>query len=320
MRHTSGWIKLHRTLTEGDIAQNSNRLTLFIHIITRANYKPSKIEWRGKSHILKRSQMLTGIADLSLMCKISAASVKRQLDYLIDSGALERQTSKSGTIITVCNYDRYQSENDFEETKRNDSEPDRDIDCEPVCDVESEPVSAVHSEELRTNKKELRINTSHSANEDENCLELVSPEIMPQETKKKASKKKRKTKAVSKTITKSDGTFVWEAYSSAYDKQYGHLPIRNAKVNALCSQLVKRIGKSAPEVAAFYVSHRASWYVQKLHMLEYCVKDAEKLYTEFQAGIQMTNQQAKQCDFKQSLDEAGDAYMRSIEEMGIDIS
>lgn len=305
-----------------DIAQNNNRLALFLQIITNANYEPTRIEWDGKPKMLKRGDMLTSIAELSFMANASTGTIKRQLEYLIKTNTIKKLSNERGTILSVVNYEKYQHNSDDDLSNDLSNDPAFGIADgrvnEPLSGPVNEPLSGPLSEplmeELRTNKKELRIKSSHSKNEDENSLEIIDS----QKPKKTAAKKKRKTKAVSKNLTKSDGSLVWEAYRLAYHNQYNHEPIRNAKVNSLCSQLVKRIGKSAPEVAAFYVGHRASWYVQKLHMLEYCVKDAEKLYTEFQAGIQMTNKQAQQCDMAQTLDQAGDAYMRNLDKLGLD--
>lgn len=89
------------------------------------------------------------------------------------------------------------------------------------------------------------------------------------------------------------GGSVWNSYSLAYAKRYGTNPTRNAKSNALCLQLVKRIGQEdAPAVIEFYLTHNDRWYVQKCHALEYAVKDSEKLHMEWKRGCQMTSQTA----------------------------
>jgi hypothetical protein len=91
----------------------------------------------------------------------------------------------------------------------------------------------------------------------------------------------------------SQGPLVWDAYSSAYEMRYGTNPVRNAKANANCSQLVARLGIDAPSVAAFFLTHNDSWYVKHLHPLGFLIRDAEKLHTEWKVGSQMTGTKAR---------------------------
>jgi hypothetical protein len=93
------------------------------------------------------------------------------------------------------------------------------------------------------------------------------------------------------------GSLVWQAYSAAYERRYGHLPVRNAKSNALCAQLVQRLGaEAAMGVVAFYLSHGKSYYLAKCHQLDPCVADAEALHTQMLAGHRVTTAEAVGAD------------------------
>jgi hypothetical protein len=88
---------------------------------------------------------------------------------------------------------------------------------------------------------------------------------------------------------------LWEAYSAAYEKRYGAEPVRNATVNGQLAAVVKRLGaEEAPEVAAFYVAHKAAFYAQKGHPVGLLLLDAEKLRTEWVTGRQITSTAARQ--------------------------
>lgn len=90
---------------------------------------------------------------------------------------------------------------------------------------------------------------------------------------------------------------VWNAYALAYQTKYGIAPVRNGKGNSLIKQLTQRIGlEDASQVAAWYPSHRAQWYVSKGHSLECLVADAEKLRTEWATGREITHREARQID------------------------
>jgi hypothetical protein len=92
----------------------------------------------------------------------------------------------------------------------------------------------------------------------------------------------------------------WAAYRDAYRTRYKTDPVRNAKINGQVKQLVKRLGKEAPEVAAFFLTHSARFYVEKCHAFGNLLADAEKLRTEWATGRKITSNQAQQADRSQS--------------------
>lgn len=100
---------------------------------------------------------------------------------------------------------------------------------------------------------------------------------------KNPGSKKRKSKNPPGPKTPSGG--VWQAYREGYHNRYGVDPVRNAKVNAQCSQLVSRLGQAeAPRVAAFYVTLEDKFYRARGHDLGICLKDAENLRTRMLSG------------------------------------
>lgn len=109
---------------------------------------------------------------------------------------------------------------------------------------------------------------------------------------------------------KPSGTEVWKAYEEAYTLRYRAPPVRNAKTNALCLQLVKRLGESpAPEVARFFVSHGGARYVGAGHPLSLLVLDAEKLHTEWKTGHLITRADVNRSDLRQGNVQAMKEYL-----------
>ncbi len=97
---------------------------------------------------------------------------------------------------------------------------------------------------------------------------------------RKARKRKAKAPAPSSAA--------WDAYSAAYLERYGVAPARNARVNGQLANLVGRLGAEAPDVAAFFVEHNASWYVTKGHPVSALLADAESLRTQWATGVRTT--------------------------------
>lgn len=126
-------------------------------------------------------------------------------------------------------------------------------------------------------------------------------------------------KGTSPTKKKSKGGETWNAYSEAYKKHYRTDPVRNAKSNALCAQLVDRLGSDiAPGVAAFFLTLNSQYYVGRGHSLQSLVADAEKVCTEWKTGRVMTGQKARQQErTSTNMDEWNEL---AIEMTGMDIN
>jgi len=91
------------------------------------------------------------------------------------------------------------------------------------------------------------------------------------------------------------GTPVWLAYCKAYWARYGEAPVRNARQNSLCKQIVDRLGaEEAPLVAAYYLTRNDSFYVNKGHAIQYLLNDAEALRTSWKTGRTTSTIQARQ--------------------------
>lgn len=93
------------------------------------------------------------------------------------------------------------------------------------------------------------------------------------------------------------GSSVWDAYAGAYLGRYKVAPVRNARSNGMCAQLVKRLGVDAAiGVVRFYVTHSSSYYVQKAHALGPCLADCEALHTQMLNGMTITRASASHAD------------------------
>ena len=101
----NGWIKLHRKFTEWEWYQNSKMVHLFIHLLVTANHTDKT--WQG-IHI-KRGQLLTGIKSLNKDTKISIQSLRTCLSKLKITQEITIKPTNKYSIITICNYEDYQS-------------------------------------------------------------------------------------------------------------------------------------------------------------------------------------------------------------------
>ena len=100
------------------------------------------------------------------------------------------------------------------------------------------------------------------------------------------------------------GSRLFDAYSDAYLLAYGEAPVRNARQNSHCAQIVKRLGEDAAILTAqFYLTHRKKWYVENGHSLSALTKDCETLDVQRRKGQMMTDTLSRQIDKDSALDD-----------------
>ena len=106
-----GYIKAYRSMMEWDWWEDKNTFRLFMTILFLANWKDKK--WRGKR--IKRGQLWTSIETLSEKSGLTQRQVRTSLNKLISTNEVTNKSTNEGRLITVVNYDFYQS-NDGEVT------------------------------------------------------------------------------------------------------------------------------------------------------------------------------------------------------------
>jgi hypothetical protein len=118
-RFDEGWIKVHRSILDNAVSQRGLfTFGIFIKLLYMANWKESKIIFGGQKMTLKPGQLVTGLKELSpdrdedpYLNKVRAS-----LDYLHLCEAIQQVTNNQGRLITICNWDKYQSSDEEELT------------------------------------------------------------------------------------------------------------------------------------------------------------------------------------------------------------
>lgn len=103
---TTGWIKLHRKITEWEWYSDPNVFRLFMHLLLTANYQDTK--WKGID--LKRGQLVTGRKKLSEETGLSVQEVRTAMDKLKSTSEITITSTSKFSVVSVCNYDKYQDD------------------------------------------------------------------------------------------------------------------------------------------------------------------------------------------------------------------
>jgi hypothetical protein len=98
-----GYIKVHRKLIEWRWYKKSETVHLFIHLLLSANHADGY--WEGIS--VRRGQHITGRKKLSELTGLSEQSIRTCLNRLKSTGEITIKSTNQFSIITICNYDKY---------------------------------------------------------------------------------------------------------------------------------------------------------------------------------------------------------------------
>lgn len=109
MNNNTGWISLHRKITTTSFYHDSKAVHLAVHILLMATHKESNIIVGRQTIQLKRGQFLGGYKRLALELKWHKSQVRRAVCKLREAGFVSLFVTNAYSVITVENYDSYQS-------------------------------------------------------------------------------------------------------------------------------------------------------------------------------------------------------------------
>lgn len=115
------YIKLSRKMLNWEWYKNNNTKILFLHCLLKANWKDGKFE--GKE--IKRGELVTSLPTLAFETGLTVRQIRTALNHLKMTGELTVKTTSKYSVITVNNYNIYQSndrQNDSQVTVKRQSE------------------------------------------------------------------------------------------------------------------------------------------------------------------------------------------------------
>ena len=120
---------------DGYFSERFTRPMCWIDLLLLAEWQNEKIFYiRGSKVVVKRGQIAISIEDLSKRWKLSKNTVQKYLKDFETSEQIIIKRSNIVNIITIINYDKYQSnyngmQNDIKNDMQNDTQNDMQIDC-----------------------------------------------------------------------------------------------------------------------------------------------------------------------------------------------
>jgi hypothetical protein len=102
----SGWIKLHRQFLNWEWFNKSEAVHLFMYLLLKANHKDGT--WQGID--INKGQFITSYGKISSDTGISLQTVRTLLKKFENTNEINTQTTNKYTVLTICKYADYQSE------------------------------------------------------------------------------------------------------------------------------------------------------------------------------------------------------------------
>jgi len=111
--NSQGWYKTHRSLFNKPIWKKSNcgQKVLINVLLGLANFDTNTWEWNGEPFTCKPGQLITSIESLVEISGATKQTVRSALIKFEKYGFLTNQSTKTGRLITIVNWDKYQGNN-----------------------------------------------------------------------------------------------------------------------------------------------------------------------------------------------------------------
>ncbi|MFK7832092.1 MAG: hypothetical protein AB8B52_02335 [Winogradskyella sp.] len=110
-----GHIILHRDIMEWEWYQSSTVFRVYVHLLIKANYKDKR--WQGQ--LIKRGQLISSIGNLASELMLSYQTIRTALSKLNESHDIVLKPTNKFTLITLVNYENYQSAKSYSNKQNN---------------------------------------------------------------------------------------------------------------------------------------------------------------------------------------------------------
>jgi len=143
-----GWIKLHRSIFDNDLwnAEPFTKGQAWIDLIGNANHKACSTWVRGIEIRVERGQISWSELTMAKRWQWSRGKVRRYLGTLKTKQMIVQQNNNLTSIISICNYEVYQSDSTADSTA-NDTAND-------TAGGTPDEHQTVHKQECKNEKKE----------------------------------------------------------------------------------------------------------------------------------------------------------------------
>jgi hypothetical protein len=129
----SGYVRLHRDLLAHPAFRNDAEALAFAWLFARAAWRETRVRYKGHAVSLKRGQLAVSIRDMADALDRDKAWIERLFKRLRAETMIETVAEAGVSVITICNYDKYQPQGDSDKAE---GETPRETDARQTRDTE----------------------------------------------------------------------------------------------------------------------------------------------------------------------------------------
>lgn len=107
---SSGWIKIHRSITDHPFASDPHWVALWVWMLCRAtrSERRARIGKTAKTFTLEPGQFISGRKQMSKATGIHESKINRLIGVMKSDQQIGQQSSPVGSVFTILNWDQYQ--------------------------------------------------------------------------------------------------------------------------------------------------------------------------------------------------------------------
>lgn len=173
-----GYVRLYRKILDNPIIwKDSDHVAIWIYLLLNATHKEISVIFKGERTILKPGQLIVGSKAIAEELNINYVKVHRVLNDFKVEKQIEKQASNKNSLITILNWEKYQScEKQNEIQVKNNCNSDEiqqksETQSEKQIITENALNTAFNQEETSTSEKQNEIPMKNKCNSSENKQE-----------------------------------------------------------------------------------------------------------------------------------------------------
>ena len=113
----NGWIKLYRSLLKNPFMCSADVLGTWVYILLNVSYQPEDAVFEGKRITLQPGQGIFKFTEMAHILGVTRTRMYRVIGLLESEKQIEKQSSPRNSLVTVVNWQKYQSAEKQNETQ-----------------------------------------------------------------------------------------------------------------------------------------------------------------------------------------------------------
>lgn len=111
-----GYVRVHRSLLGHTAFRNDAEALAFAWMVIRAQWCAKRVRYKERLIDLKRGQLAISTRDMASAMDRDKAWIERLWKRLKSDAMIETVAEAGVTVVTICNYGKYQADRDTDET------------------------------------------------------------------------------------------------------------------------------------------------------------------------------------------------------------